>query len=245
MSKIVDHGVRQRDLNYIIHTGLLMIALSVVAIAANVGNVYYSSRTSVGFAAELRQGLFEKIGQFSFSNLDKFSSAKLSTRMTNDVNILQDVVMMSLRLLIRAPLMLLFAVIISVRINAGLASVIAIAIPVLSLAIYVILKRGLPLFEKMQIKLDSLNLVVQENLANVRVVKSFVREEFEMAKFNLSSDKLMAIATRASGVVVLIMPVMQLIMNISIVAIFWFGSNKRPVHPCCCCSFQCYRSRFC
>jgi ATP-binding cassette, subfamily B, multidrug efflux pump len=226
MSKIVDFGVKQKNLSYIFQTGGLMVCLSLIAIAANVGNIYCSSHASVGFAAELRKGLFNKIQEFSFSNLDKFSSSSLVTRITNDVNIVQEVIMMSLRLLIRAPLMLLFAVVIAVRINAGLASIIAVAIPVLSISIYIILQRGLPFFEKMQRKLDKVNAVVQENLVNVRVVKSFVREDFEEKKFDTANEELRTMAVKASGMVVLIMPVMQLVMNISIVAIVWFGGNK-------------------
>ena len=226
MSKIVDNGVMQKSLPYILQTGALMVGLSLIAIAANIGNIYYSSHASVGFAAELRKGLFNKIQQFSFSNLDKFSSASLTTRLTNDINILQEVVMMSLRLLIRAPLMLLFAVFIAIRINAALASVIAIAIPVLSVSIYIILRRGLPFFEKVQQQLDKANLIVQESLVNVRVVKSFVREDFEKKKFGRTNDELRQMSIKASGMVVLIMPVMQLVMNVSIVAIIWFGGNK-------------------
>ncbi len=226
MSRIVDIGVGRKDLDYILHTGLLMVGLSLVAILANVGNIYFSSRASVGFSAELRKGLFNKIQQFSFSNLDQFSSASLVTRITNDVNILQQVIMMSLRLLIRAPLMLLFAIVIAVHINAGLTMVIAVATPVLAVSIYFILRWGLPYFEKMQKKLDWLNTVVQENLVNVRVVKSFVRQDFEARKFGVANNELREIAVRASGMVVLIMPVMQLVMNISIVSIVWFGGNK-------------------
>lgn len=226
MSDIVDHGVRQKSLHYILQTGCIMVFLSLLAIAANIGNIYYSSHASVGFAAELRKKLFYKIQEFSFSNLDRFSSASLVTRVTNDVNILQEVIMMSLRLLIRGPLMLLFAVIIAIRINSGLASIIAIAIPVLSVGIYFILQRALPFFEKMQKKLDSVNSVIQENLVNIRVVKSFVREDFEKNKFGTSNDELREMAIKASGLVVLILPVMQLVMNISIVAIVWFGGNK-------------------
>jgi len=226
MSKIVDYGVEQKNMAYILQTGGLMLGLSLLAIAANVGNIYYSSKASVGFAAELRKGMFNKIQEFSFSNLDKLSSASLVTRLTNDVNILQQVIMMSLRLLIRAPLMLAFAVIIAIRINAGLASIIAVAIPVLAVCIFVILRRGLPFFEKMQRKLDKVNAVIQENLVNVRVVKSFVREDFEKKKFGTANEDLREMSVKASGLVVLIMPVMQLVMNISIVAIIWFGGNK-------------------
>jgi ATP-binding cassette subfamily B multidrug efflux pump len=226
MSKIVDTGVGHKDLTYIYQTGGIMILLSLIAIAANIGNIYYSSHASVGFAAEVRKGMFSKIHEFSFSDLDRFSSASLTTRITNDINILQEVIMMSLRLLIRAPLMMLFAVVIAIRINAGLASIIAIAIPVLALTIYIILRRGLPFFEKMQKKLDHVNGVIQENLVNVRLVKSFVREDFEEKKFRFTNNELREVAVKASGTVVLIMPLMQFVMNISIVAIVWFGGNK-------------------
>ena len=226
MSKIVDQGISQKNLHYILQTGGIMVGLSLIAIAANIGNIYYSSTASVGFSAELRKGMFSKIQEFSFSNLDKLSSSSLTTRMTNDVNILQDVIVMLLRLLIRAPLMLLFAVVIAVQINAGLASVIAVAIPVLSVCIYFILRRGFPFFEKMQKRLDKINAVIQENLVNVRVVKSFVREDFEKKKFGAANDELREMSVEASGIVVLIIPVMQLVMNVSIVAIVWFGGNK-------------------
>ena len=226
MSKIVDNGVSQKNLDYIFHTGGIMVLLSVIAIAANIGSIYFSSQASVGFAAALRKKLFNKIQEFSFSNLDKLSSASLVTRITNDVNILQEVIMMSLRLLIRAPLMLLFAVVIAIRINAQLASVIAVAIPVLAISIYFILSRGLPFFEKVQQKLDKVNAVIQETLVNVRVVKSFVREDFEKKKFGYSNDELREISVKASSMVVLIMPVMQLVMNLSIVVIVWFGGTK-------------------
>src|SRR5450432_1716922 len=226
MSDIVDKGIQQKNLLYILHTGGFMVVLSLLAIAANIGNIYFSSHASVGFAAELRKGIFNKIQEFSFSNLDKFSSASLVTRITNDVNILQEVIMMSLRLLIRGPLMLLFAVVIAVKINAGLATIIAIAIPVLSVCIFFILRKGLPFFEQVQRQLDRVNGVIQENLTNIRVVKSFVREDFENKKFGRTNDELREISIKASGVVVLIMPVMQLVMNLSIAAIVWFGGNK-------------------
>jgi ATP-binding cassette subfamily B protein len=225
MSKIVDNGVSHKDMAYILQIGGIMVLLSIVAIGANVGNIYYSSHASVGFAAELRKGMFHKIQEFSFANLDKFSSASLTTRLTNDVNIVQEVIMMSLRLLIRAPLMLLFAVVIAISINAGLALIIAVAIPVLGICMYVILHKGFPYFERMQKKLDKVNAVVQENLVNIRVVKSFVRNDFEKKKFGHTNNELREMAVKASGMVVLILPVMQLVMNLSIVAIVWFGGN--------------------
>lgn len=226
MSQIVDQGVLPKNLHYILSTGLLMLGLSFVAIAGNVGNIYFSSKASVGFVSELRKGLFKKIQTFSFLNIDHFSSASLVTRLTNDVNIIQTVVMMSLRMLIRGPLMLVFGVIMATRINSSLAYIIAVAIPVLGLSIFFILQKGFPYFVKMQQKLDAVNAAIQENLVNIRVVKSFVREPFEGKKFAVANDDLKTIATKASGIVVMVMPVMMLVMNISIVAVVWFGGRQ-------------------
>jgi len=226
MSDIVDVGIKNGDTDYILKMGATMIGLSLIAIVGGVGNVYFSSKSSVGFASELRKGLFSKIQEFSFANIDTFSSASLVTRLTNDVNTLQQVAMMSLRLLIRAPLMLICAVIFALQINKELTVIIAVAIPVLSLAIFFILKKGIPYFTKMQQKLDKVNRAIQENLTNIRVVKSFVRSDFEKQKFAVANKDLMDMSVKASTIVVLIMPVMMLIMNISIVAVVWFGGNK-------------------
>ncbi|MFY0255363.1 ABC transporter ATP-binding protein [Chitinophaga sp. 30R24] len=226
MSQIVDQGIQHKNIHYVIVTGGIMLILSFVAIVGNVGNIYYSSKASVGFAAALRSGLFKKIQTFSFLNIDHFSSASLVTRLTNDVNIIQTVVMMSLRLLIRGPLMLIFGVIMAARINSSLAFIIAIAIPVLGLSIFFILQKGFPYFVKMQQKLDMVNAAIQENLINIRVVKSFVRESFEENKFAIANNDLRNIAIKASGIVVMVMPVMMLVMNISIVAVVWFGGRK-------------------
>jgi ATP-binding cassette subfamily B multidrug efflux pump len=182
MSRIVDHGIQNRNIPYILQTGGLMVFLSLLAIVANAGNIYYSSVASVGFVTGLRKSLFQKILQFSFSNIDQFSTASLTTRMTNDAGTLQEVVMMSLRLLIRSPLMLVSAVIIAIHINRDLAGIIAVAIPVLAISIYFILRKGIPLFIRMQQKMDRVNGAVQENLTNVRVVKSFVRENSQAVR---------------------------------------------------------------
>lgn len=226
MSAIVDRGIGRRDLHFIFQTGGWMLALALLAVAANIGNIRYSSRASVGFAANLRKGLFDRIRQFAFTDIDRFRSASLTTRLTNDVNVLQQVVMMSLRMLIKSPLMMGFAVVLAIRINAGLAVVIAVAIPLLTAGIFFLLRLGLPYFVRMQAMLDGINSSVQENLMNIRVVKAFVREDFEKKRFELSNDRLRDISVKASGTVVLVTPLMQLIMSISIVAIVAFGGGK-------------------
>lgn len=226
MSRIVDQGIQHRDLSYIFQTGARMLALAFIAVAANIGNIRYSSRASVGFATDLRKGLFDRIRQFSFSDIDRFRSASLVNRLTNDVNVLQQVVMMSLRMLIKSPLMMIFAVVMAIRINGGLAAIIAVAIPVLAFGIFCLLRLGLPYFVRMQGMLDNVNAAVQEDLTNIRVVKAFVREEFEKKRFDLSNAKLREISIRASATVVMVTPLMQLVMSVSIVAIVAFGGKR-------------------
>jgi len=226
MSTIVDEGILHHNLAYVTKIGMAMIVLALVAIFANLGNIYYSSKASVGFASSLRSGLFRKIQTFAFADTDYFSSASLTTRLTNDTNMMQQVLMMCLRMLFRAPLMMLFSIAFAILINRDLAIVMAVSLPVLALSIYILLKKGLPFFVKMQQMVDRLNAAVQENLINVRVVKAFVRQDFEKKKFESVNTDLMDVATRASGIVVLIMPVMQLVMGLSLVAVTWFGGQK-------------------
>ncbi|MFT3946222.1 MAG: ABC transporter ATP-binding protein [Agriterribacter sp.] len=226
MSAVVDGGILNKDLHHVLRTGLAMIGLALVAILANLGNIYYSSTASVGFVTSLRRGLFHKIQTFSFADTDYFSSASLTTRITNDANVLQQVLMMSLRMLLRAPLMLIFAVVFAIMINKELALVLAFSIPVLAISIFLLLRKGLPYFIKMQQKVDNVNGTVQENLLNVRVIKAFVRQDYEKEKFEKVNIDLMTIAAKASGIVIMIMPVMQLIMGISLVAVTWFGGQK-------------------
>lgn len=226
MAEIVDQGIMKQDLTHVLQVGLGMIGLALLAILANLGNIYYSSTAAVGFTATLRRAMFEKIQRFSFADTDYFSSASLTTRITNDANMLQQVLMMSLRMLLRAPLMLVFAIVYAVMINRELAIVLAFAIPILAICIYLLLKIGLPFFIRMQTQVDRVNGTVQENLLNVRVVKAFVRQDFEKEKFAKVNLELMEIATRASGIVILIMPVMQLVMGVSLVAVTWFGGQK-------------------
>jgi len=226
MAIIVDDGVMKEDLSKILNIGLIMILFSIFAIASNILNVYYSSKTAIGFATDLRAELFHKVQQFSFDDIDKFTPASLITRMTNDVTTVQQVLMMSMRLLLRAPLMMILAFFFIVRIAPQMAWIIGFAIPVLGVCIFFLLKKGLPYFIMVQQKVDNMNAVVRENLINIRVVKSFVREDFEKEKFNIRNIDLCETVIKASNIVITIMPVMQLIMNISVVAIFWVGARE-------------------
>lgn len=226
MAKIVDDGVMQRDLSIITEVGTYMVLVSIAGLLVTILNVYISSRASIGFGTDLRESLFNKIQQLSFFDIDRFSSASLITRLTNDITKIQQLIMMSMRMMLRAPLLLVMAVFFVVRINADMALVLLAAIPILGISVYLILRKGFPLFMKVQQKVDALNEVVRENLINIRVVKSFVREDFETEKFAKKSEDLRDMIIRASNMVVAIFPVMQLVMNISIIAILWVGGHK-------------------
>lgn len=226
MARIVDEGVMQSNLSVITQTGTYMILVSVAGLLFTLVNVYISSKTAIGFGTDLRNTLFDKIQQLSFTDIDRFSTASLITRLTNDITRIQQIILMCMRILLRAPLLLIMAVFFVIRINSDLALVLLAAIPVLSIAIFLILRKGFPFFLKVQQKVDQLNEVVRENLINMRVVKSFVREDFEIKKFGRSNEELRDMVIKASNIVIAMFPVMQLVMNVTIVAILWIGGSQ-------------------
>ena len=179
MADIIDQGVMERNLGLIVEKGTYMVLIALVGLAFSVANVWVASRTSIGFGTDLRKALFLKIQQLSFFDLDRFGTSSLITRLTNDIARIQQVVLMSMRMMLRSPFMLVMAVFFVIRINAQLALVLVAAIPALGITVFVILKKGFPYFLRVQQKIDRLNGVVRENLINIRVVKSFVREDFE------------------------------------------------------------------
>jgi len=226
MARIVDDGVMQSDLSVITETGILMVVVSILGLIASVINIYVSSKASIGFGTDLRTELFQKIQQLAFPDIDYFSSASLITRLTTDVTRIQQVIMMSMRIMLRAPMMLVMAIFFIIHINTDLALILTASIPLLVISVYLILRKGFPFFLIVQQKIDALNAVVRENLINIRVVKSFVREDFETQKFVRSSDDLRDMVIKASNIIVTLFPVMQLILNLSILAILWFGGVK-------------------
>lgn len=225
MARIVDIGIPSGDIGYIAGIGAFMVLLAIIAIVMGTLFMKYSSIVALGFGANLRDALFEKVQSFSFKNIDHFSTASLVTRLTNDAVNLQNTFMMMVRLLLRAPLMLVIAFFFAYNINAQLSLVLAVAIPVLALAIVLIIGKAINLFTIMQEKIDGLNLALQENLVAIRVVKSFVRIDFEKKKFKTSNDELTDATINATTLAITIMPVMMLIMNLSTLAIIWFGGK--------------------
>ena len=226
MSIIVSNGVMEQDIPYIIKIGIVMVLVAMLAMSTAIAGAYCSARASVGLGASLRQGLFDKVQQFSFANIDNFSTGSLVTRLTNDITQVQNVTMMGLRMALRAPIMLIGAVVMAISLDSELAVVFCVSIPVLALALVLIMKNAFPRFDSLQKMYDRLNSNVEENATNVRVVKSFVREDYEREKFEQSNSLLYRAALRAIRLVIMDMPVMTLVMNITTIAVVWFGGNK-------------------
>ena len=225
MAEIVDTAIPAGDEVYIFQLGILMLFLALAAMACGVGSAKYATFASQGFGANLRQCLFDKVQEFSFADIDRFSSASLITRMTNDVNAMTMMLAMGLRMLVRAPVMLIAALAISISLNARLALVLAVVIPVMVIVIGVLMKLCTKLFETMQKRIDNLNNTLQENLVAIRVVKAFVREDFERKKFKKSNDELMEAALAVGLRIIAILPVMMLAMNGATVAVLYFGGR--------------------
>ena len=227
LSKIIDNGISGgRGISYIIAMGVTMVVTALFMMAGGVGGAYFAIKASSGFANDLRKDMFSHIQRFSFSNIDKYSTGSLVSRLTNDITQVQNMIQMLMRMALRAPGMLIGALIMAFALNAKLALVILCVIPLLGLAIFFIMKTAFPRFTAMQKKLDALNTATQENLTNIRVVKSFVRESFEEEKFKKANNDLKDNTLKAIRVVILTMPVMTLAMNITTLAVVWYGGNQ-------------------
>lgn len=225
MAEIVDVAIPAGDVGYIFLLGAEMVALALASMACGVGAAKAAAFASQGFGGNLRQALFDKVQTFSFADIDRFSSASLITRITNDVNVMTMMLAMGLRMLIRAPMMLVTALVVSIVLNAKLAMVLVVVIPVMTVIIAVVMKICTRLFEILQTKLDHLNNTLQENLVAVRVVKAFVRENHERKKFKNANDDLTQAGLSVGLRIVAIMPVMMLCMNGALVAVLYFGGR--------------------
>ena len=234
MSMIINNGVASRNVAYIGKMGTLMVLTVLFMAVGGILGAYFSAKASISFTSDMRNDLFRKVQQFSFENIDGYSTGSLVTRLTNDVQQVQNVLMMGLRMALRAPGMFLGALIMAFMMNRQLAVIILIVIPLLLTAIILILKTAFPRFGEMQRRLDRLNSGIQESLTNVRVVKSFVREAHEIEKFSRLNRDLKESSLRALRIVITTMPVMMFAMNVTTLAVVWYGGNiiiagKMPV----------------
>ena len=225
MSDIVNFGIEAGDRQYILATGLKMIVMAMLALACGVGAAALAAKAGMGFGANLRRAEYEKVQQFSFSNIERFSTASLITRLTSDVASVQMTLMMGMRMFVRAPSMLITALVMALILSARLSRVFLVVIPLLMITVVLVVRKVGPYFTSLQSATDDLNLVVQEDLNAIRVVKSYVREDEEKKKFSLRSERLRTTAERAFGFVVSFMPIMMLLMGGTTTAVMWIGGN--------------------
>lgn len=225
MAMIIDNGIKKSDVGYVVKMGILMVIMAALSLIFGALAGRFSAIAAMGFAKNLRGALFRKVQSYSFSNVDKFSNASLITRLTTDVTNVQNAFMMFIRMAFRSPIMLICATLMAIRLNAKLSVIFICVIPILGLSFFFIIINAHPRFESMLTKYDGMNARVQENLIGMRVVKAFVREDHEKKTFQDTSEAVKKAQVFAEKLVILSMPVMQLCMYVSIVAILWFGGN--------------------
>ena len=226
MANIINIGAANHDVTYIWHTGVNMIVFAFIMMFGGIGGAWFAVNASLHFGEDLRKDIFGKIQTFSFANLDKFSTGSLVTRLTNDITQIQNMITMLLRMMLRAPGMMIGAIIMSFTINRRLAMILLVVMPVLMAGIAILIKVGFPRFMKLQEKVDALNNNVRENLTNVRVIKSFVREKDENKKFAAANEDLANTGISALRVLVITWPFFSLIMDATVLLVVWLGGQQ-------------------
>lgn len=225
LEDIIDVGVANGDLAYVLSAGGKMLCFALLGVVGGCGCTLFSSMASMDFGTRLRSEMYAHIQTLSFSEIDRFKTSSLITRLTNDVTQLQNMVLMLLRMAVRAPLTCLGGIVMALMVCPLLSPVLLVAVPLLLAFILLVVKKAFPLFMTMQQKIDRVNTVMRENLLGVRVVKAFVGEKQEEKRFGAANDDLMAFSIRAQKLTMLLWPAVTLVMNMSIVAVLWFGGN--------------------
>ena len=223
LSNIVDIGIANRDIDYVIATGLKMIAFAILGLIGGIGCSVFSTIAAVSLGQNLRDGLFAKIQELSFLELDHFKTSSLITRLTNDVTQIQNMVMMGLGILVRAPLLCVGGILMAYQLSHRLSIIFAVAIPIILVFVGLVMSKSFPLFKTMQEKIDKVNNVMRENLLGVRVIKAFTMEEKQRSRFNESNDDLMNQSIRAQKLMIILNPVVMLVVNFSVIAVLWYG----------------------
>ncbi|MGG4467010.1 ABC transporter ATP-binding protein [Paenibacillus alvei] len=226
MAKIIDDGLAHQNTDIVIFWGSILVGISLLAFAAGIINTFYSAHVSQNFGYSLRKELYSIIQYFTFANSSKFSSSSLITRLTNDITQLQNMIFMSLRFLLRSPLLIVGGIIMSFAVNARLALILAVTIPVIILMFIWVIRKGGRLFKKVQSKLDFVNNVMLENLTAVKLIKAYTRKRFENDRFTVASDDLKQSTEKALRVMEITVPLLLFIMNLCIIAILWLGSGQ-------------------
>ena len=224
-ANIVNVGIETGNVRYIVVTCLLMILMALLMMTGGVGGAYFASKASVNVAADVRRDVYAKIQKFSFANIDRFSTGSLITRLTNDVTQVMNMINMLMRMCLRAPGMLIGALIAAISMSPSLATVLAVTVPLIVVVQFIVIRIGFPRFTRMQDKVDGLNNKIQEDLTNERVIKSFVREDYENRRFSAANADLKSTTLKALRVVIFMMPLMMLLMNLTSLAVVWFGGK--------------------
>lgn len=225
MAQIIDKGIYGNDMNFVVKTGLILVLMTIMSLIFGALSGSFAAKASAGFAKNLRKNMYHKVQEYSFLNIDKFSTSSIVTRLTTDVTNLQNAYQMIIRIAVRSPAMMIFSLIMAISINRSLSLVFLFAIPVIAISLFLISKNVHPTFEKMFKKYDRLNAVVQENVRGVRVVKSFVRDGYEKEKFNTVSDDIQNLSKKAERILSFNAPIMQLCVYVCILVISWFGAK--------------------
>ncbi|MDH7569697.1 MAG: ABC transporter ATP-binding protein, partial [Armatimonadota bacterium] len=225
LQRIVDSGIAHRDMPLVLHTGALMVAAALVGLVGGAGCTVYATIAALRFGADIRGDLFRKVQSLACANLDRLETGRVVTRLTSDVDQVQEAMAMFLRILVRAPLLVVGSLVMAVITSPSLSVLIAALCPLLILLFLLLIGKARPLFTVVQERLDRVNTVLQENLAGVRVVKAFVRNDREIARFGVANDDLMATTIRASTVMASARPAMMLIVNLGVVGVIWFGGG--------------------
>ena len=226
MADIIDNGIAKENLSVITKLGIWMLVLTVVSFIASIVNTYLASYVSQHFGFDLRKALFEKVQSFAFADFNRFPTSSLLTRLTNDVNQVQLVVFMGLRIMVRAPLLVVGGVIMAFVVDVQLALLLTAAIPLVIVFLYFVMKKGVPLFSSVQEKLDRVNGVMRENLVGVRLIKAYLRSKHEQQRFKNVNENLMNQTVTSLRLIELATPVLLILMNVAIVAVIWFGGVK-------------------
>ncbi|CEP81371.1 ABC transporter ATP-binding protein [Paraclostridium sordellii] len=226
MSNIVDIGIINNDKAYILKIGFIMLGVSLIGVIATILASYFGAKVAMGFGRDIREKVFEQVETFSLKEVNDLGVSSLITRTTNDVTQIQQVLIIMLRMMLYAPMVAIGATIMAIRKDSKLSLIILVSIPILILSIYLIASKAIPLFKKMQKNVDKLNRVLRENLTGIRVIRVFNKYELEKQKFEKSSFQLSDIAIKANRTITLLMPIMMLLVNLSIIAVVWFGGIR-------------------
>lgn len=225
LSNIIDIGVANHDLNYVLITGLKMIIAAIVGLFAGGACSFLAAIAAIKLAEEVRQGLFDKIQTLSFLELDKLKTSSLITRLTNDVTQIQQMTNMLLRMMVRAPSTAIGGLVMAIILSKELSKIFVVAIPIILIVVMIILKKSFPLFKKMQQKIDNINLVMRESILGIKIIKALVIEDKQKDRFNDANEELTMASIKSQGMNLLLLPISTFIMNLTVVSVLWFGGN--------------------